>query len=143
MKPLTRHMLINLHAAGLIGAEEGLRPCPCGYRYTSTFEPLVHRGLAEIERAWTFRGPWYEPHVRLTEAGRTELRSRFPNIDADRAANAERRREYFRRAPSAVPPPTIMFTPEELAFLIDHFDGANDPIAAAIRAKAVHRLENP
>lgn len=54
--------------------------------------------------------------------------------EADQARKRQRWREEQAKRPMA--PAATLFTVEELRLLIAHFDRANDPVAAAIGAKA-------
>ena len=80
-------------------------------------EHLIRRGWSPSDLAFEFRI--------------TRIQDR---IHKHKPTMRERQQAWLAKQPQ--PKPSVIFTPEELAFLVEHFEGANHPLAQSIYAKA-------
>ena len=85
--------------------------------YDSSLDPLLRRGLVEVEHHGVFHESWRTPFAKLTDAGCAAL-------GGSAVAAGSMRRNDLRA-----------FSPEEAVWLIDHLDGSNDPLGQSIHAK--------
>jgi hypothetical protein len=92
-----------------------------------------HRERDEIRKHLKRRGRWHGP---IDEFAVTRIQQR---LHRNKPTFAQRQAAWLARQPTSKPRPA--FTEDELRHLVDLFAGANDPVSAAIAAKAAAMLE--